>query len=328
MNLTTRQLQAFLLVAKFKSFSRAAERLFMTPSGLSILMRELENQLGFRLFDRNTRQVVLTVYGNELLPIVAQSLENIQNKIADLGRVAGEKNLSLNVGATPLIAAHLLPTIIAEFTANAPGMSIRLFDGERAQIIDMVRSGSLDLGIGMFFSKPVAGITRVALHRFSLCVIRAAADTSLGGSSIRWSDLPAGKLIQLPSNNPIQQLIDECLVRAGHRVLPEMVLNLLETQIAMAEAGAGIAIVPSFAFPACRHRDVVMTRLVDPVVELDLYKIQSRGRKLPSGADLFAEFLKRSIGAWAERDPNASSRQKASVPASTVTDESRINPGE
>jgi len=71
-NLTTRQLQAFLLVAKFKSFARASERVFMTPSGLSILMRELETQLGFQLFDRNRKQVALTEYGQALLPVVQQ----------------------------------------------------------------------------------------------------------------------------------------------------------------------------------------------------------------------------------------------------------------
>src|SRR5439155_22461768 len=100
-NLTTRQLQAFLLVSKFKSFARASERMFMTPSGLSILMRELENQLGFRLFDRNTRQVVLTEYGNGLLPVVQQGMDNIQATIAAIARSAGEKSQRLNVGATP-----------------------------------------------------------------------------------------------------------------------------------------------------------------------------------------------------------------------------------
>src|SRR5438105_1677417 len=77
---------------------RASERMFMTPSGLSILMRELENQLGFRLFDRNTRQVVLTEHGNALLPVVQQSMDSIQTTIAAIARTAGEKNQRLSVG--------------------------------------------------------------------------------------------------------------------------------------------------------------------------------------------------------------------------------------
>ena len=69
MEFTSRQLRAFHLVAEHQSFARAAERLFLTPSGLSVLIRELERQLGFRLFDRTTRQVTLTGHGSDLLPV-------------------------------------------------------------------------------------------------------------------------------------------------------------------------------------------------------------------------------------------------------------------
>jgi LysR family transcriptional regulator, carnitine catabolism transcriptional activator len=66
MEFTSRQLRAFHFVAQHQSFARAAENLFMTPSGLSVLIRELERQLGLRLFNRTTRQVELTTYGGEL----------------------------------------------------------------------------------------------------------------------------------------------------------------------------------------------------------------------------------------------------------------------
>src|SRR6266436_2412628 len=56
MEFTSRQLRAFQLVAQHRSFARAAEALFNTPSGLSVLIRELESHLGFRLFDRTTRR--------------------------------------------------------------------------------------------------------------------------------------------------------------------------------------------------------------------------------------------------------------------------------
>jgi DNA-binding transcriptional LysR family regulator len=58
---------------------------------------------------------------------------------------------------------------------------------------------------------------------------------------------------------------------------------MLETLIGMAEAGLGIAIIPSFVLPACRQREVVMIPLVDPVAALDLFVIKSRGRRLPTG---------------------------------------------
>ena len=87
MDFTSRQFRAFLLVAQHRSFSRAAEALYITPSGLSVLIRELETQLGFRLFDRTTRHVGLTTYGNELLGVVRESLEKVDGTVSRIGRV-------------------------------------------------------------------------------------------------------------------------------------------------------------------------------------------------------------------------------------------------
>ena len=74
MEFTSRQLRAFHFVAQHQSFARAAEKLFITPSGVSVLIRELERQLGFRLFNRTTRRVELTTYGSELLAATQPSL--------------------------------------------------------------------------------------------------------------------------------------------------------------------------------------------------------------------------------------------------------------
>jgi len=74
MNITSRQLKAFVLTARHQSFSRAAEELFITQSGMSVLVRELESQLGFRLFERTTRKVMLTEFGSKFLPVADRSL--------------------------------------------------------------------------------------------------------------------------------------------------------------------------------------------------------------------------------------------------------------
>ena len=74
MDFTSRQLRAFHLVAHHRSFARAADALLITPSGLSVLIRELERQLEFRLFDRTTRQVAMTTHGSELLAITQPGL--------------------------------------------------------------------------------------------------------------------------------------------------------------------------------------------------------------------------------------------------------------
>src|SRR2546428_573153 len=68
LNITVRQLEAFIAVAQLEGFTRAAERVHLTQSAVSILIRELERQLRIQLFDRSTRKVQLTEAGKEFLP--------------------------------------------------------------------------------------------------------------------------------------------------------------------------------------------------------------------------------------------------------------------
>src|SRR5580692_10751208 len=109
MEVSTRQLRAFRLVAQHRNFTRAAEALFITPSGLSVLIRELESRVGFRLFDRTTRRVELTPHGGELLAVIQRSLEELDAGIANIASSAKRTQQQISLGTTPLVAANILP---------------------------------------------------------------------------------------------------------------------------------------------------------------------------------------------------------------------------
>lgn len=297
---TSRQLEAFSLVAQHRNFTRAAEALFITPSGLSVLMRELESQLGFRLFDRTTRHVALTAYGHKLLPIVQRSLADLDGAVSRIGRTATESSRTLSVGASPLIAANVLPQAIKEFHSHWPSLRIRLFDCEPATIIPMVESGKVDIGLRVLY-KAIPGLRRTPLFRFCLMVVRPDNDPAFRRASTTWSALKGEKLLALVPTNEIQQLINKNLKQAGVAVEPNGVIHYVDTLLAMVEAGEGSGIVPSWALAACRNRKVVMSRLINPVVNLDFYQISNRAKQLPAGTEDFTSFLQSYIARWAGR---------------------------
>jgi len=300
MEFTSRQFRAFLLVAQHRSFSRAAEALYITPSGLSVLIRELESQLGFRLFNRTTRHVGLTTHGSELLAVVQHSLEKLDATVSRVGQMATEASMSLSVGAPPLIAANVLPEALKEFRSHRPDIRIQVLDVGGDALTQMVEAGKLDMSLGAFF-KPASGIRRTPLFRFSLMVIRPDNDPTLRRTSTTWSALKGERLLSLTPGQLVQQFIDKHLARIGVALHPCAVFNHLDTQIAMVEAGEGVAIIPSFVLPACRNRKVVLSRLINPVINLDFCSISNRGKKLPPGADDFTSFLKSYIARWAGR---------------------------
>jgi DNA-binding transcriptional LysR family regulator len=92
------------------------------------LIRELESQLGFRLFTRTTRHVGLTTHGGELLSVVQQSLEKLDATVSRVGRMAAEASMSLSIGAPPLIAANVLPEALKEFRRHRPDIRIQVLD--------------------------------------------------------------------------------------------------------------------------------------------------------------------------------------------------------
>ncbi len=299
MEVSTRQLRAFRLAAQHHNFARAAEALFITPSGLSVLIKELESRVEFRLFDRTTRHVELTPHGRELLAVIQRSLEELDAAIANIGRSAKRNQQSISLGTTPLVAANILPPAMREFRKQRPDVRIQLFDADLPTLIQMIEAGKLDMSLGIFKAMP--DVRREPFFRFSLMVARAAKDDIQPRRTTTWSALDGETLISLSPGHPHQQLIDKHLAQAGVKVNIGSVVNLLDTQIALVEAEGGIAIIPSFGMPACRNRKVVMNQLINPVVRFDFHIISRRGRELPPGADEFTSFLKSYIATWAGR---------------------------
>ena len=296
---STRQLRAFQLVAQHRNFARAAEALYITPSGLSLLIRKLETQVGFRLFDRTTRHVLLTPRGDELLTVARSSLHVLDATVARLSQSARVAETTVSLGAPPLVASNILPAAMREFQSTHPHLRIRLFDGDLATIRRHVETGQLDIAIGIFGPGP--GIRRTPFFRFSFVVIRPSLARVVPRAVMSWSALRDEPLVTLNSGSAVQRVVDRHLANAGIATQSTVTVNSLDTQIAMVEAGHGIAVIPSFGIPACRNRQVVMTRLVKPHVTLDFHQITSRGRTLPAGAEAFTVFLQDYIARWAGR---------------------------
>jgi LysR family transcriptional regulator, carnitine catabolism transcriptional activator len=121
MNVELRQLRAFIVVARFGSFTRAAELLNLSQPALTVQIRQLEQALGLKLFDRNTRTVELTRMGRDLLPVLTRLLGEVDQVVSSTREMATVKYGIVRVAALPSVAATLLPPLIARFRQRYPG---------------------------------------------------------------------------------------------------------------------------------------------------------------------------------------------------------------
>ena len=141
-----RRLQVFHAVAKHLSFTKAAEALFMTQPAVTFQIRQLEEQFNARLFDRTHGRIALTAAGQMALDYAERILGLSAELDTRLKEVSGQLGGPLLIGASTTIAEFLLPQILGEFKARAPGVVPRLFVANSEAVQARIVERTLDLG--------------------------------------------------------------------------------------------------------------------------------------------------------------------------------------
>ena len=295
MNLSTRQLDAFLLVARLGSFTRAAEQMHMTQAGLSAAIREVERQFSCRLFDRTTRAVNLTLEGRALLPFAERVRNELTAATYAVAATSAASNSVLTLAVTPIAATTLIAPACREFSARMPGVEVRIRDVQQTDVQRLVESGEADMGLTIFL-RPATNIDAASILSFKLvCVAPKGvihARRGRHGPELRWRDLPAGTLITLPATTLMQQLIDKHLaaraIIAGQRIS----YNSMQTILAMVSGGQGMTILPSMVLPACDPGVLDIAFLAQPAITIPFFRIRRKGTLLADSADAFVEAMK------------------------------------
>lgn len=134
-------------VYKERSFTKAAQNLYISQPSLSARIKKIEEMIGEPLFDRSTTPLQLTEIGKvyiEAAEEITQIEQRVENYINDL---AGLKTGNLAVGASTLFAAYVVPSLITQFNQKFPDVHIQLIEGNTAELEEMLGSNALDFVI-------------------------------------------------------------------------------------------------------------------------------------------------------------------------------------
>ncbi len=172
MDLRTNHLESFVAVARLGSFTRAAALLHLSQPTLTVQIKQLEEFLGVRLLDRNTRSVKLTPAGKRLAPAAQRMIKELEGLVAIAKSLSADDKGSVRVAAIVSASAAILPTAVAQFNAGYPGISVQIMEASTEKIINMVREESVDFGIASFAELP-ADIQKTFLFRDRLIAVFA-----------------------------------------------------------------------------------------------------------------------------------------------------------
>jgi DNA-binding transcriptional LysR family regulator len=266
--LEIRQLEYFVAVAEECHFTRAARRLRVAQSGLSASIRSLERELGASLFLRSTRQVGLTPAGQALLVEARRALSATHAAKDAVAAVQGLLRGSLAIGSLQCLNTVRLPALLADFVADHPGLDIRLRQGGSAELVDLVRTGRLDLG---FVSRPDPCPDDIVVRPLAgePLVLACAPEHPLSQRTrVELAELGAERFVDFHPDWGTRNLTDSALAAAGVVRRISLEVTDVHSLLDLVTFGLGVALVPrSFSAKTDRVRFIPLAGSV-PAWEL------------------------------------------------------------
>ncbi|MBU2286824.1 MAG: LysR family transcriptional regulator [Gammaproteobacteria bacterium] len=290
-DLSTRHLRGFVALAEQRNFTRAAQLCHLSQPAFSALIQALEETVGTRLFDRDTRSVQLTPEGQLFERSARRLLDDMGAALTDLADHVERRKGRVHVAALPSLAAGWLPGVFAEFSHQWPGVEIELSDALSDACIALVRGGQADFAL----AASGAGVSAAGdLKSRKLCTDRFHLVCRTDHPLAQVRSLSARKLapwpfIQMTRDSSVRQALDAAI----HPLRLNAVFEVehLATVTGLVEAGLGISVVPTltlFHF----QRETLVTRLLPlPGLRRTLYVVQRREGSLSIAAQTLCDAI-------------------------------------
>ena len=299
MRITVRQIEGFLAAADGLSFTRAADQLHISQSAFSQLIREMEQALDVRLFDRTTRSVALTDSGRAMAKKLRQGMLMIEEACQDARAVSGLENGHLSVATLPSLAVGCVTQALGDLRRSYPGVTVNLHEGQNPDVLEMLESAKVDLAVCAStpgFSLP-KDLLPEALFNEELAAVVLSDHPLARKKKHPWTALQNEPLILMSSNSSTREPVCEALRLNNMDDRPAYEVASLFTALSMVRAGLGITIMPLTALNEVNFSGLSKVRLSSPVTSRGIVLCR-RKERLPSPAALwFADALKQRVEA-------------------------------
>jgi DNA-binding transcriptional LysR family regulator len=291
MNANLRQFHAFVTVARLGSFTRAARLLNLSQPALTVQIRQLEETVGVRLFDRSTRMVELTPIGRELAPRLERVLHEIDAVMVSTRDLASHIKGTVTIGALPSLSSKLIPSTIAEFQKQYPGIVVKLRDVLANLIVRLVKEEVVDFGIGTL-RMPDPDIQFTPLLTDRLGVIFPAGHPVEHRRILTLKYLTAFPLILMDAETSVRDLVDHAFESIGEVAVPAFEAVYPSTALAMVKAGLGLTIQPSSSMELASSRGLKFRTIRHHGLTRQIGVIQNARRSLSPSAEAFIQMMK------------------------------------
>lgn len=275
-----REIETFLAIVEYGTFSRAAERLGYSQSAVTVQMRQLEQELGVRLFDRIPRGVVLTEQGRAFAfhaNEIAGAVHSARRAVAAPAEGAHELTGVIRLGSAESISTALLPELLISFHERCPHVQVVVSATRREHMVEGLRNNTLDLLLTMERRVCEPGIHVEALRCEPVVFVAAPrlVETLRNGGAGSERTCSPENLVGLPfvlteRGESYRLELDRLLAERDLAITPLVEAGNTETLVHLAERGVGATFVPRFSAAAELSRGTLVEMSCDvPAVEME-----------------------------------------------------------
>ncbi|WP_256639401.1 LysR family transcriptional regulator [Streptomyces murinus] len=281
-----RQLEYFVAVAEERNFTRAAERVHISQSGVSAQIRRLERELGAELFDRSARTVTLTVAGKAALAhartalAAAGAVGQAVGEVSDL--IRGRLTVGMVVGCTvtPLFDA------LAAFHRDHPGVELSLLEDNSDRLVEGVRAGAVDLALVGAAAAAPEGLETLTLISERLVAAVPPGHPLAARPRVALSELVAHPIVCMPPGTGLRTVFEQaCAARDLH---PVIALQATAADAIADLAARDLAVAVLSESMAARYGDRLTARLIEDVETPALLALIWKGGQGPAVRELLA----------------------------------------
>ncbi|WP_323012099.1 LysR family transcriptional regulator [Castellaniella sp.] len=295
MDVTLRQLRAFVALARTGGFTRAAESLHITQSALSGLIKELETQLGVRLVDRSTRRIQLSEVGREFHSVATRVLRDLDGALDNIDNLKRLRRGIVRIAAPQLMASTLIPEVIAGFRQAHPDIQIHLMDCAVESAIAQAVRGEVDISIGPS-REGLSDVVADPLFDLPFMAVFPPGHPLDSLKRIGWADLMRHPVIVLQGQFTDQLAIDLQKQSSITPVRPSHEVTFMSTALSMVNAGLGVTAGLPYAQHLVDLYGLRMRLLHDPEIRRQFFIYSRQHASLSPAAEAFVQYLHEHVG--------------------------------
>jgi DNA-binding transcriptional LysR family regulator len=322
MNVSLQQLKVFVAVARERSFTRAAREFDLTQSAVSRCVRELEDAVELKLFDRTTRQVQLTNAGASLERRIGRLLDEIELTLLE-ERAAYDGHTGVVVLASnPVLSSSWVAQALARCASAFPELVVSVRDQPQSGVLASVEQGEVDFGV-ISLAEPFESELLHAQMIFTttLHAVIPPAHPLARHDSVTWRALHEWALITLNADTGVRAALELAFNTNELKRRPLQELGHVAAVSRMVELGLGVGVLPADAYWPAPGVALVSRPLV-PEISVTTLLVHRRNRSLrPNAAAAWTQFAAPAHHAGAQAPAAQSVTRAALAPCRTVLHE-------